>query len=251
MQNYNSKSKIIIFLLIFTFYFLLFNLGKHGVLAENMESDSYKLKDTNLNMTSGEKSSENFKISDTVGQTGAGKYSSNGYIVKAGFQYTYSTVPFSFSISKTSINFASIMPERPATSSAVLTVSSGTNHGYSVNVITDGNLRKNDNTYIPQTSCDNPNNPCTNTIAKVWSSPSRFGFGYNLTGDDIPQTFVNQTYFRPFPTENGGNSPTVIMNSAQVGRNKQATITFKVNVAYTQEAGLYQNILKFVATASY
>lgn len=237
--------------LILIFLFFIFN--SRLVFAEFMDSSNYRLEWTNLNMTSGKKTSPGTGniITDTVGQTAAGKYSSSGYIVRAGFQYIYSIIPFSFTVSKTSISFGSLSPDTPSTQSATLTVSSGSAFGYQVTAIEDDQLRKSASVYISDTQCDNALDPCTATNAKVWVLATRYGFGYNMTGTDIPATFTDSTYYRPFPSRTDGGSAAIVMTGTNVGQNKQSTITYKVNISNTQEAGAYQNIINFVATPSY
>jgi len=41
------------------------------------------------------------------------------------------------------------------------------------------------------------------------------------------------------------------MTSINVGKNRQSTVTFKVNVSSIQPAGSYQTVINFVATPSY
>lgn len=248
---HNDKPKFKINLLLFLIF--LFTLAPQEVFAEFLESPNYKLEWTNLNMTSGKKTSPGNGniITDTVGQTAAGRYSSSGYIVRAGFQYIYSIIPFSFTISKTSINLGSLSPNTPATESATLTVSSGSAFGYQVTATEDDQLRKSVTVFIPDTECDNSLDPCDVTNAKVWTSTTRYGFGYNMTGTDIPATFTDNTYFRPFPSKADAGSAAIVMTGSNVGRNKQSTITYKVNISNIQEAGSYQNIINFVATPSY
>lgn len=240
------------FLLLISLFTLPFTLYPFfSVRAENMESDSYKLNNTNLNMTSGEKSSENFTITDTVGQTGSGKYSSNGFIVKAGFQYVYSAIPFTFSISKSSITFANLAPSTPVTDSLGLKVTSGASHGYKVTIIADNHLKKNNGVYIPETSCDDSTKSCTVNTANIWNSLSSYGFGYSLSGDDIPTDFKSSLFYKPFALESEGFKPSVLMSNSQVGRKKEAVMSLKLNVSNEQETGQYQNTLKFVAIPSY
>ncbi len=221
--------------------------------ADKMNSPNYQIEWTNLNMTSGKKTSPDSgtTVTDTAGQTAPGRYTSAGFIVRAGFQYMYSIIPFSFSLSKTIINLGTLTPETFTTETATLTVSSGSAFGYQVTVLADGKLRKNDSVFIPDTQCDNPLDPCTISQAKSWTSTLSYGFGYNMQGTDVPLTFVDETYFRPFPSAAEGQNPAVVMTGTIVGKDKQATITYKVNVAATQEAGSYQNTINFVATPFY
>lgn len=251
MQKCKAKCKIILFfffIAIFNFYFLIFNMC--SAYAEHMTSPNYKLEQTNLNMTSGKKSSSNFTVTDTVGQFAANKFTSTGFIVRAGFQYYYSIIPFRFSISKTNINFASVTAQNPVTDNATLTVSSGGAGGYRVTVSEDDQLRKNATVNIADTTCE-AGDPCDWDNAKPWTTNLAYGFGYNMNGTDVPATFVDTTYFRPFPSLLDGKSPVTVMSGTNVGRSLVSTITFKLNVSNLQEAGQYQNILNFVATPTY
>ena len=78
-------------------------------------SPNYIIQMPNFNSGAGIPSSSNYTISQTLGQTAAGLYSSAGYRVKSGFQYIYSIIPFSFSISALSINFGDLTPQTPVT----------------------------------------------------------------------------------------------------------------------------------------
>jgi len=217
-----------------------------------MESPLYKIQFGTVDIAGGKKSSDNYRLSDSVGQTAAGQFASTGYIIKAGFQYLYSIIPFSFSVSQTRIDFGLLTPNIPKTAQTVLTVSFGGAGSYQVTVIEEGPLRTlNGAATIPDTSCDGGSNTCTESLAKPWTQNSAYGFGYNLSGDDIPSDFINSTYYRPFPDRNNGENPAIVMSSPNVGRNRQATVTFKVNISPIQPAGVYQTIINFVATPSF
>lgn len=214
----------------------------------SMDSENYKIEYGNINVTSGEKSSDNYGLTDTVGQFAPGAYSSNGYLVRAGFQYIYSVTPFYFSVSKTTIPFGTITPENPATDSLELSVSNA-NNGYQVTVIENSQLTNDQGAIIPDTSCDAQN--CNQTTAAPWTLNSTYGFGYSMSGQDIPQTFINGTYFRPFPSVNQTESPVIVMSSSNATSQSQATLTFKITISQNQEAGNYQNIISFTAIPLY
>lgn len=213
-----------------------------------MDSTNFRIDYGNINVTSGKKSSGNYNVTDTVGQFAPGRYTSNGYLVRAGFQYIYSIIPFYFSVSKTSIPFGTVAPQTPGTDTALLTVSNGS-AGYQVTAIEDDQLQKEGGATILDTTCDAA--ACDETTAAPWTSNSIYGFGYNMSGNDIPATFTDSTYYRPFPSEGDTENPAIVMSSSSVGTDRQATITFKVNISTTQEAGNYQNIIRFTATPLY
>ncbi|MFZ6034541.1 MAG: hypothetical protein ACOYUB_00090 [Patescibacteria group bacterium] len=230
----------------------LFLLIGVGVSAVSMESPRFQIKNANVNSASGDKSSSGYKLSDTIGQTAAGQFSSAGYVVKAGFQYIHSIIPFQFSISDTNISLNTLVPNTPATATTVLSVSFGSAGQYQVTAIEEGTLRTlTETNSIPDTECDGGVDTCTETTAKTWTSNSAYGFGYNMDGNDIPADFLSTDYFRPFPDRTAAEAPAVVMSSADVGRNRQATMTFKANISSVQPAGSYQTIVNFVATPGF
>jgi len=236
----------------FSFLSVFFILG--ATYAVNMDSSRYRIQFGNVNIAGGEKTSDNYNLSDTVGQTAAGKFQSDGYIVKAGFQYLHSIIPFFFSISNININFGSVIASTPVTQTTDLTVSFGGAGQYQVTAIEEGKLRTlNDANNIPDTSCDGGGeNTCNEDWAKPWTLNSAYGFGYRMDGDDIPQAFATESsHFRPFPDRTTDEPAVVLMSSGNVGKNRQATVTFKLNVSPIQTAGTYQTVINFVATPSF
>ncbi len=245
--------KIVFFVVLFYIFIILryifaWKLIKAGY-AIDMESSLYKIKFGTIDIAGGKKQSSNYSLSDSIGQTAANQFNSSGYIIKAGFQYLYSLYPFIFSVSQTRINFGTIIPNNPQTQQAILNVSNSSAYGYQVTVIEEGPMRTlNGSNIIPDTICDGGTNTCTETLAKLWTLNSAYGFGYNMSGNDIPSDFINTNYFRPFPDRLSNENPALIMTSNNVGKNRQATITFKINVSPIQPAGSYQTIINFVAT---
>lgn len=238
--------KFLIFILTFLFFFT------SRAVAVNMRSNLYRIQFGNVNIGAQPQSSTNYDLSITLGQTAAGKFQSDGYVIKAGFQYIHSIIPFRFSISNTILDFGTLTPNNPKTVQTTLTVSFGGAGDYKVTVQEIGPLRTLDETStIPDTTCDGGVNTCTESSAKPWTSNSAYGFGYNMTGDDIPTDFVDSTYYRPFPDKLANENPAIVMSSQNVGKNRQAVMTLKVNVSPVQPAGNYQTVLHFIATPSY
>lgn len=239
-------NKILLLLLFFIGYWV-FNLNIFA--QSNIRSENYEITFPNLNMGAGLPYSANYQMGATMGQTAPGLYSSTGYKIRAGFWYIKSIIPFSFSISDLSIDFGSLTPGTPVTQTNTLTVSVGGAGGYTIKVKENNPLKSITNTTIPDTLCDN--NACSETTAGPWIQNTTYGFGFNMSGDDIPSDFLNSTYFRQFADQSAGESPQIIMGGPNVGRNKQATVTYKVNISPTQAAGTYQNILTFIATPTF
>ncbi|MFH2019596.1 MAG: hypothetical protein ABII80_03225 [bacterium] len=219
------------------------------VLAETMQSDSYRLRFGNFNMTSGTKTSLSYNLTDTVGQTVAGLFTSAGYSIKAGFQYLYTLYDFSFSLSGLAIDFGSLTPSFFQTASHTITVSAP-GQGYSVSTIASSRLQKSGSSdFIPNTSCNA--GTCTTTTAGIWDNTSAYGFGYNLTGNDIASDFVSSSYYRPFADFSLGGTPAVIMSTSSAGKNRSATVTYQINTPTSQPAGYYSTQITYIATPTY
>ena len=62
------------------------------VLAQRFSSPSYLINWGNFNLTSGSKTSPNYRLTDTVGQNAPGYSEGDSLAVKAGFQYIYDTM---------------------------------------------------------------------------------------------------------------------------------------------------------------
>ncbi len=246
MKNFKKLFKLIFFFFAFTFLFL------PSVLAINMNSSRYKIQFGNVDIGSQDQTSNNYNLSTSVGQLAAGEFSSTGYIVKAGFQYLHSIIPFTFSISNIIINFGTLTPNTPATATTTLTVSFGGAGEYSVTASEQGPLQTLlSSAIIPDTSCDGGVDTCTESTSKPWTSNSKYGFGYSMSGNDIPADFIDNTYYRPFPDTVQSEPPVTIMSNINVGEDRQSTMTFKANISPNQSGGNYQTIISFVATPSY
>lgn len=257
MKIFNIKAKIF-----FTFLFLSLFLPPI-VKGVDMESSLYQIKYGNVNIGALHPTSANYSLSTTIGQTAAQEFSSSGYIVKAGFQYWHSIVPFTFSISDNTINLGSLLPDTPSTATTNLSVSFGAAGNYQVTAVEEGPLQTMGGEVIDDTSCDSGS--CDETTAAAWTSNSTYGFGYKMSGEDVPATFTTcgANCYRRFANSQAlptAETPVVVMSSNNVTVDltskpkdiiHQSTVTFKANVSGNQAAGSYQTVINFVAIPTY
>ena len=250
MNKYKQmkRNKILIYFLTFLLIFLL----NKKVFSDSYESDNYRIQFGNVSLGGENLDSSTYDLSVSVGQSFAQKFNSNGYIVRAGFQYIHSIIPFGFSITDTSVEFDPLIPSNPQTETTDLTVSFGGAGQYQVTAVEETALKTFDGSNsIPDTECDGGGDTCTITSAKTWSSNSAYGFGYNMSGDDVPVDFLGASYYRPFSDRSLGGNPVTIMSGSNVGRNRVSTVTFKINVSNIQPAGTYTGVINFTATPTY
>lgn len=230
--------------------FLLF-LGKDINAQPVMSNNDYIIHFGNLNSFAGKPVNSQYKLGITGGQTGPGLYSGANYKVRAGFQYIHSIIPFSFAISSIFIDFGPLTPGEPVTRSNILTVSNGSAYGYTVSARENHPLRTSSGASIPDTTCDS--GTCNEQTASAWTNVLTYGFGYrcdNLVSFDCQSGFGNPDNYRQFASSESGELAQPVMHGVNVGRNKQAQVTYKVNVSATQAAGNYENAITFIAVPS-
>lgn len=243
---------VLVFLVLFIFF-------TNKIFAQHFQSNSYIIDWGNFNMTSGSKTSTNYKLTDTVGQNAPGQYDSAGYIVKSGFQYLYETnIKFSFAISDLTIDLGILVPGVATTATNIITISSPAGHGYDIYASENRPLTQSVGYTIPDTTCDS--GTCTQSVSAVWSSASAYGFGFNsigintsgvATGVGTSSIFANGTYFRQFANRLASESPQIIMSHNLPAKDHQARITYKANISARQTAGNYENSITFTAIPKY
>ncbi len=238
---------IIFLLLLNTKYNILNTLSN----AQTMSNSDYIIQMGNLNSIAGKPTGPNYKVLFTVGQTGPGLYSGTNYKVRAGFEYIKSIIPFRFAVSSILIDFGTVSPTIPVLRTNRLTISNGSAFGYQVTSSQNHNLRlETRGIDIPATACDSGN--CTPTTAATWTNSLTYGFGYrcdNINSSDCDNQFAtSNNYYKPFISL---PSAIIVMRGNNVGRNKVAQIIYKLNIAGSQIAGLYTNVLNYIATPTF
>jgi len=240
LQNFLFATLIIYLSILF----LILTVSKTS--AQVMSNSSYVIQMGNLNSFAGKPTGTNYKLSITSGESGQFLFTGTNYKVKAGFQYIHPLTPFRFTISSTFINFGVIVPTSPTTRTNTLTVSFESGHGYAVYVNNNHNLRVNaTGSEIQPTTCDAGS--CTTTTGAAWTSSLAYGFGYrcdNISGTDCDSGFSTSTFYKQFAAS---PSAVLVMSSPNVGKNRQVQITYKVNIPGTQPAGLYTNVVNYIA----
>lgn len=142
-----------------------------------------------------------------------------------------------------------------------LTVSTNASGGYSVTAIEDDELGKDGaaSPYIADTPGDNAS--ATHTTEDEWSTASTNGFGFSIANNDaasVPFEYNTATgtctgtfCARQFANNADTESPAEIMSSTAVADNQDIYACYRISVGATQEAGDYENIVTYTATATF
>lgn len=217
--------------------------------AERMTSDEYVIDFGNFNVTSGEKTSSNYKVTDTIGQIAPGEYDGTGYVVKAGFQYIYPFRSLSLKISKITIDLGTLTSGSFNTDSHTLIVDTNGAGGYAVRAFEIHPLRlQSGSATIRDTLCDST---CDENTAASWTNASNYGFGFNMSGNDIPADFVSTSYFRQFADLSNSETAKTVMSGTGLSINRNATVTYKAAPEGTQAAGTYETLVTYQLIATY
>jgi len=238
--------------LLFTFFFLL---STNYILAQHFVSPSYIIDWGNFNITSGQKNSANYTLTDTVGQNSPGRYDSTGYIVKSGFQYIYDTFyQFSFTIDNLNLNLGTLVAGVGSTTSNIISITTPSGQGYQIMIKQNHPLSQRVGTTIPDTACNASS--CNVSTSGIWSLSNVYGFGFNAIGINssgattnigTSSYFTDNTYYRPFSS----TTSQTIMSSNSPAKSNYARISYKANISAIQSAGFYQNAVIFTAVPKY
>jgi len=219
-------------------------------MAQHFSSADYNIDWGNFNMTSGQKKSTNYQLTDTVGQNAPGYSEKNGIVIKAGFQYIYDTfTELSFTIDKLNINFGNLVPGVGVTDTNLLTVTTPSGRGYQITASENHPLWTSPSHYVPDTTCDLGD--CTITNSSPWITDNKYGFGFNVTGIGATGYFANSTYFRPFASIYNNHTPSIIASENKPVKAREAIVTYRVLISSVQTAGEYQNFITYTLTPKY
>lgn len=226
--------KTILIATIFAIFLNIFAGSPKPVYAAS--SESYKIDADVLGVGGDAGSSENFKLTDTIGEPIIGVGTSENFKDKAGFWYMVNTA-INLTVDSSTVNLGTVTPGTPVEGQSVLTVTTDSWGGYDLNVNEDHNMTHTDAiTTIPDYSCSMAS-PC------LWTG---VGLGFTIksgTGVDA-KWGTNPNYeYAYFPeTPTNLHEKTGFSSGGDV-----TTIGYKVDTAASQKAGQYSNTITYTA----
>ncbi len=244
-----TKTRLPLWLVLFAGLGLgLYQAQNNQVLAlETMTSPNYSIQMGNFNITSGEKSSSSYTMTDTVGELTPGQFDSTGYTVLSGFQYIYALPEFSFRISKLNIDLGTLDPGNFHSDSNELIITTRS-AGYTILAQAQHQLRTPQNSEIAATTCDVL---CTLNSANLWVNPVNTGFGYRVTGPHASSDFSPANTFRPFASAANSEPAQTIAAHNTLVTDEIHTVTYQASISESQPAGSYSTVINFTAVPNY
>lgn len=224
----------------------LFILNRSPLDAAEMESPRFRIESGSVDFTLPEQSIQ--PKNQNSSNPDIEQFNSTGLLVKSDSQSTNDT-PFRIIIEQSLLSFKDTTPNTPSIEASLISVAGGRTI-YQVLMSEADELKKLSGESIPDTIC-NTNKKCTAAIAAPWESISSYGFGYSLSGQDIPTDFQNTKYFRAFANSKKKARPAIIMKATDKSDERHATITAKTIVSAVQADGTYESIINYLAVPGY
>lgn len=247
---YDLRFKI--FYLLFVTCYLLLVTAPAG--AQTMSNKDYKVKMQGFNTISGTTANTDYEVRSTVGNLSPAVSEGVNFKVSAGFENIESVPPFSVALSSDIIDFGALIPTNPIVRTVTLSVYSLSTSGYSVIASEDRPLQMNPDTSgvnILDTTCDN--GECSYDQAQEWINTLTYGFGYrcdNVTGIDCDSSFSKPNFYKHFANTSNAESAQSVMEGIG-SKNKEARVSYKVNISGNQVPGIFSNIVTYIAIPNF
>jgi len=211
----------------------------------NLQSESKKSAEkTDINSDKNQKLIKQDELYDV--------YLGPNYKIENGFGRSGSNYPFTFSISSDLIEFGTLTPNNPVSRTNTLSILSKSTTSYSIYAYENHQPQSLDNSFIPDTTCDN--GACTQTTSASWKESTVYGFGYrcdNKAGSDCFGEFLDPNFFKQFSDYSRQEEWEQIMKGLPEDKEKTSQITYKVNISNAQKPVKYVNTLTYIAVPNF
>lgn len=218
-------------------YFLVATLFLVPILVSAVtQSENYKINVDNFGFGGNKGTSENYSLSDTIGDPVVNIGDSEDYRTQSGFWYK-ENVYMSLVLDTTTENLGNLVPGTPNTGNTLITITTDCVAGYDLLAKQNNQMTHTDTTTtIANYSCDIAT-PC------LWSGT---GLGFSITnGTNVDVKWGTSPNFKyayfPLAETKIHEKNTYSLSG------DNTTIGYKVDVPSTQKAGIYSNQITYVA----
>ncbi len=158
---------------------------------------------------------------------------------------------FSFSISQNTIDFGALTATNPVIRTSDLAFTSPL-YGGQIFAYENHPFLNTENTFLPDTTCDN--GTCTQTIPANWENSLTYGFGFRCDSEATEvcgNDFSNTNTFKQFADISAKETLQSIILNQQAKPTTNTKITYKVNISGTQPPSGYSNTVTFIAIPNF
>jgi hypothetical protein len=213
-----------------------------GFCFAQMSSGNYKINADSLNAGGAESGSTNFKLGDTLGEAVIGEGTSASYKEKAGFWFMVNTY-LTLAVDGNTEDLGTLLAGTPVTGQTVVSVTTDSWNGYSLQVSEDHPMRHTD------TVTDIANHNGTIAAPLLWADPNHQGFGFTITnGTGVDPKWGSSPNFKyaAFP----GSATEAHAKSGYKSAVDDTTFGYKADVAASQKSGAYSCTVTYTAVGS-
>lgn len=213
--------------------------------SEEKMSPRFRLDDETIMLETKTENTEPKKNQDEIIQMTDPLFDKNGIRITYGYPHTSETEPTNVKLSKSIIDFDIQESNRPT--ETVLLTYGGNALSYTASMTQNHDLIKLNGKNIMKTICDDH---CSGYNAGIWRSSSVYGLGYNVSGNDHAEDFLNEDYYRSIIDQITASNP-IIMRGVNSTSNRTGKIEFKLNLPENLETGTYENVITVTVLPGY
>lgn len=148
-------------------------------------------------------------------------------------------------LSQTNVVFKELEAQKPNTQTIDIRLSSRSPIPFQTYILKKEPFQSIKKSTIEETLCTDKQPQCSLSQARPWTSSKIYGAGYNMQGQSVPQDFVDETYFRPFPAEYRNDVSRIIM-SGIIEREESGQLNIKTHIPPSFPGGSYTTTIQIV-----
>lgn len=243
MPKKGAFSMFFVFICLLFFYF-------RPVLASDLNSPRFHLKLDNISSQKQIIPKKESITSNVIKQLDIDAFETDGYVIKTNINKIKDAF-FTFTISNSNSDFGEFNISTPQyTNTSLSVMPPANNFKFQITAYQENDFKTLAGNIFLNTNCNGGIDTCSKSLAKAWTSNSAYGFGYNLSINNILPDFANNTFFRPFPKKVNKDNE-VLFFSNQIQNTTQTTVIYKINVPPSQPKGVYRTNIIFTALPLY
>lgn len=157
-----------------------------------------------------------------------------------------------FGVSEALVDFGILSPTSPTIRQTMLSLLTTTTNRTIIQVLIDTEPRNEQSSFIPGTTCDDGS--CNESKDGPWKNVLTYGIGFRCaspTPGACIGSFESPDNYKQFPSLLQDKYYLPVLESILPEEEILATIEYKINIAGTQQSGIYTHTISYIATPGY